>query len=333
MAKGLSPDDIAAQLYLRVTLIHDIENENLERLPPPPFITGYLRNYARLVGVPCEQVVYACEANSSGGGSMPTLANVSSDEEMGGRRTPVKALTAFIVLVLMVLVSVWWLGQEKPAELTPEMLSAQNAVGTPPRGAADSNTRITPPVTPKPPVVAPAPVVPKPPVGENPAGLNSGVPGEASENPDAPVEEGSGAEPALPTTEGPAEEPPVEVDPPTSGEGAASAPAAAPKPSSGETTVVVPKSLRAGEAQAELRLEMAEDCWTEVRDDAGRALYFNVAKAGSRLTLKGTAPFKLLLGNAAGSKVYLNGSAFDYSGRGVVRLTVGKASDNKVPQP
>jgi len=57
-ARGLSQSDIAAQLRLSVRQVRAIEAEDLAALPEGPFIRGYVRNYARLVDLPPEPLLF-----------------------------------------------------------------------------------------------------------------------------------------------------------------------------------------------------------------------------------------------------------------------------------
>jgi cytoskeleton protein RodZ len=56
-ARAMSQSDVAAQLRLHLRQVRAIEAENLDALPEGPFVRGFLRNYARLVGVPAEPLL------------------------------------------------------------------------------------------------------------------------------------------------------------------------------------------------------------------------------------------------------------------------------------
>lgn len=58
----------------------------------------------------------------------------------------------------------------------------------------------------------------------------------------------------------------------------------------------------------ELALIFSEECWLEVSDARGDVLATELQRAGSRLSLKGTAPFSVTLGNAAAANIALNGA-------------------------
>ena len=50
-ARGMSRQDLAQRLRLDEHVIEALETDDLERLPAPTFVRGYMRNYARLVGL------------------------------------------------------------------------------------------------------------------------------------------------------------------------------------------------------------------------------------------------------------------------------------------
>lgn len=54
---NLSHEQIAQKIRLRRTIIEAIEGENWERLPPPVFVRGFLRSYARILGLDEKEVM------------------------------------------------------------------------------------------------------------------------------------------------------------------------------------------------------------------------------------------------------------------------------------
>lgn len=59
--------------------------------------------------------------------------------------------------------------------------------------------------------------------------------------------------------------------------------------------------------QLALDLTFSGDCWTEISDGDGRRLFFDLGKAGSTISVSGTAPLSVLLGNADNVRLQLNG--------------------------
>tara|TARA_R110002073_G_scaffold293075_2_gene458552 strand:+ start:2162 stop:2968 length:807 start_codon:yes stop_codon:yes gene_type:complete len=55
-AKGLSVTDVAQALHMSTAYVKALEADDYERLPEAAFVKGYLRNYARLVGLPGDDI-------------------------------------------------------------------------------------------------------------------------------------------------------------------------------------------------------------------------------------------------------------------------------------
>lgn len=65
-------------------------------------------------------------------------------------------------------------------------------------------------------------------------------------------------------------------------------------------------------SKEKLRLVYDEDSWTEVVDSDGNRVIYRLVTKGSELSVKGKPPYTILLGNAPGVKVLLNGDPFDH---------------------
>jgi len=91
--------------------------------------------------------------------------------------------------------------------------------------------------------------------------------------------------------------------------GASSAPAmseaatAAPKRDAAADTAPAPVR------ETRLKLELSNDSWVEVYDGRGERLFYDVASAGSVQSVSGRGPLRVVLGNAAGVTVEVDGQA------------------------
>ncbi len=105
-ARGLSIDDAAGKLHMHVKLVRAIESDDYDALPPPAFVVGYLRNYARLLQLPAQEVLDAYKERRS---EPPELADVHSAREAhGGGGTGARLFTWVVVIALLVLLGLWW---------------------------------------------------------------------------------------------------------------------------------------------------------------------------------------------------------------------------------
>ena len=102
-----------------------------------------------------------------------------------------------------------------------------------------------------------------------------------------------------------------------------------------------PADVRAGDAAAvaigsiadggdenlhQLDLRFSENCWVEVRDGNGATVHLGLEAAGSSLSLRGVAPFHVVLGNATGTELAFDGDIVVLDERGdgdVARLVIG----------
>ena len=72
-----------------------------------------------------------------------------------------------------------------------------------------------------------------------------------------------------------------------------------------------------------LKLELSAESWIEVYDASGERLYRDLAKPGEIISITGTAPLSVKLGNARAVSVKFNGNTFDtseYTKAGVARF-------------
>jgi cytoskeleton protein RodZ len=94
-------------------------------------------------------------------------------------------------------------------------------------------------------------------------------------------------------------------------------PAAAPKTApttpgatAGETASAQPKREDAAPPrETRLKLDLTNDSWVEVYDSRGERLFYDVASAGSVQSVSGRGPLRVVLGNAAGVTVEVDGKA------------------------
>ena len=58
-----------------------------------------------------------------------------------------------------------------------------------------------------------------------------------------------------------------------------------------------------------MKLDLTNDSWIEVYDSRDKKLFYDVASAGSVQTVSGRGPLRVVLGNAAGVTVEVDGQA------------------------
>ena len=109
-AANTTVDKVAAALLLDSDTIRALEADAFDRLPAPTFVRGYLRGYARIVGLPAGPIL---ELYDSRGFEPPPLAmGVSESSQAHTSDTAVRLVTYAVAVVLVVLVALWWRSQE-----------------------------------------------------------------------------------------------------------------------------------------------------------------------------------------------------------------------------
>jgi cytoskeleton protein RodZ len=83
---------------------------------------------------------------------------------------------------------------------------------------------------------------------------------------------------------------------------------AAVKPAAVTPAVNDPAAVKEAPArEIRLRLELTDESWVEVYDSRGERLYYDVASAGSVQSVSGRGPLRVVLENAAGVTVEVDG--------------------------
>jgi len=79
--------------------------------------------------------------------------------------------------------------------------------------------------------------------------------------------------------------------------------------------------------QVSLRVKFAADSWVEVFDGTGKAVLYDLGKAGTERTLTATAPLSVTIGDAAAVAVTVNGRVLPVlpraQGQAVTRFSIG----------
>jgi len=113
--RGLSAQDIARELYLDVALIEALEDQNTDSLPSNSFIKGYLRNYARVLDVPCDDIIKAFECVCAGEDSSPCIQRISKVKETTSKDVGPRYATWSLVVAGLVLLLAWWWAEILPS--------------------------------------------------------------------------------------------------------------------------------------------------------------------------------------------------------------------------
>jgi len=294
--KGLSLVEVAGKLKLSSRQVEAIEAENLTRLPSDVFVRGFVRNYARLLGLDPEALIVPVDAEHVVSEMITAPSEGLSMAKNGLRRwllLPLIVMGGFVALVAGLY---QWLSQGEETLLPEQALSAPS----------------TPPVLPQMPV---APAAPVPPVatGESSSAV---VPAPGSVSP----EQGVSATPSLGSDGALLKTPPVTT--PSVANTVAHLPVTPGKiPAGGMEKSQSPSTVGNDHT---VRFTVFRDAWIQIADAQGRR-YSKLVVAGAAESFSGTPPFRLVVGEASQVRLSYDGTPVDlspYIGQKVARLTL-----------
>jgi cytoskeleton protein RodZ len=299
-SNGWSLAEVALKLNLTSTSLANLEAGAFDKLPGHTFARGYIRAYAKLLGI--DQAVLVQEFDQFTG----TDAQGSNVHGLGRIEEPTRVSHTILRIVsLLLLIAVvgggfvWW--QDQTSQRNKDLTS--NAMEHVEVESADGTTQIHPLDEPEDQAVVEGQAAPQAPAtAEQPV-------------PDA----GTAPAPAAPTTAAA----PVAQAP------AAPAPApATPAPAAPAAPAMSPPTtpaLIAGDGR--VQITFIADCWTQVTDGNGKVLFSGLKRKGDTLDQGGKPPLTLRLGFARGAQVAYNGQPVD-----VAPFTSGETARLKLGQ-
>ena len=296
---GWTLAEVALKLNLTASSLSNLETGAFDKLPGHTFARGYIRAYAKLLGMDQTSLVHEFDLYTG------TDANGSNVHSLGRIEEPVRVSHTILRIVsLLLLIAVigggfiWWQDQTSMRAkdligLNPEHVEVEGADGT---------TRIHPLDEP-----------------EDQAVAEAKVEGEAPVAAEAAPEQDTTAAPVLP------------VAPLTSGAAPAPVAQAAVAPTATPATPAAAPAAPAATAPVagvgKVALQFTADCWTQVTDGTGKVLFGGLKRKGENLELSGKPPLTLRLGYARGAQVTYNGQPVD-----VAPFTSGETARLKLGQ-
>jgi cytoskeleton protein RodZ len=301
-ARGDSLSDVAHALKLSPGQIEALEMERFDLLPGPVFVRGFLRNYARYLGLDPETVTaaFVSEAPVQSVRLSPVGNAVGAMPNGNGERKVLKPALVVVCGMSLALLAGWYFDWFKVPGTAP--VAVEDRVGSapimsPPVAVLPQDpVPVTPQSSPAPAEVEPLPV-PLMPDGE----------------PSSAVAEASAEEPATaPASPTPAPAVPEDVS------AAGEAPPAVSEVQA-EEPVLDP-------AVGQLVFRMEGESWIQVRDGAGVIVFTGTGTSGTSRTVQGKRPFSIVVGNAASVSLEHDGVPFDLAPHtrsgGVARVTI-----------
>lgn len=307
---GWTLAEVALKLNLTVSSLSNLEAGAFDKLPGHTFARGYIRAYAKLLGMDQAALVHEFDVytgTDSTGSSVHSLGRI--EEPVRVSHTILRIVSLLLLLAVIGGGFLWWQDQTSMRAkdlvgLTPEHVEVEGADGT---------TQIHPLDEPEDQAVAEAKTegdaaVPAEPAGDQTGATALALPGV----PEAPV-----AVAPAPATPAPAAQTAPTPTPVTPVAPASVAAPAAP------VTEAAPAVAGAGK----VGVQYTADCWTQVTDANGKVLFGGLKRKGDNLEVSGKPPLSLRLGYARGAQVTYNGQAVD-----VAPFTSGETARLKLGQ-
>ncbi|ALS99338.1 RodZ domain-containing protein [Lacimicrobium alkaliphilum] len=259
--KGLSQEEVASRLNLRLANVQDLEAEHFDKTISVTFIRGYLKAYAKLLEVPVDEVLKAYERVNTSAPEPAKLQSFSRKMSMQADDDKLMLVSYLILGIILALVVVWWF-QQSDSDILPEIETSVETTGS----ESSDVSRFT---------------VQERDNSEVTDDDNSISETSALE----PASEGQQASGDQQNMAGPAESQTVAEE---SGETALVQPAA-------PDEVAEPPANQMIDA-VDLVFEFSGDCWVNIVDATGEAIAYGVKAQGRVMPLSGIPPFEITLG-------------------------------------
>lgn len=130
--QGLSQDYVAGKLHLRVRLIELLEMDDYQSMPEPVFIKGYVRGYAKLLGVSAQPLldIYNNNAGNMAMERKGEKALWQSRRETNKAEHAIRWLTGSFAVIVLIAVVAWWYTNKDNENLFPKSISRANNAST-----------------------------------------------------------------------------------------------------------------------------------------------------------------------------------------------------------
>ncbi|WP_429009876.1 cytoskeleton protein RodZ [Aeromonas allosaccharophila] len=292
---GWTREQVASRIHLRLTLIAAIESDTYDKHTSHTFIRGYLRTYAKLVGIPEETILAAYDKLGLTPPDNIDMQSFSRRSRQQANDSRLKVVTWLVILVLIALSVAWWWQSTARRSAGDEALAATEMSATSSTPAAPA---ITPPDAINTDPVEGAAIAPTATDVTAPAVVSDATatlaPASAAVAPtDVNADVGTVTDVAVSGANG------------TESNEAVVDPATAPQ----------------------LKMSFTADCWLDVKDANGKTLFSGLKKANDELVLEGAEPLKFIIGAPMAVKLDYKGQSFDMS-----RYNNGRTARFSLPQ-
>ncbi|MFQ2101265.1 RodZ domain-containing protein [Aeromonas sanarellii] len=147
---GWTREQVASRIHLRLTLIAAIEADTYDKHTSHTFIRGYLRAYAKLVGIPEETILAAYDKLGLTPPDNIDMQSFSRRSRQQANDSRLKVVTWLVILVLIALSVAWWWQSTARRSAGDEALAAteMSGIDNTPSAAVPTAVEVAAPVLP-----------------------------------------------------------------------------------------------------------------------------------------------------------------------------------------
>lgn len=114
---GLSIDDVANKLYISKVVVNELETDTVPESSNALFYRGYVKSYAVLVGLDCDDMVKTFRAQYHCDDDLKTMQTFSNRSKNDTHNSYLNWVTRGVVVVILIAVVVWWQQRQSMSEI------------------------------------------------------------------------------------------------------------------------------------------------------------------------------------------------------------------------
>lgn len=288
--QGLTEREVADKLKITLSKLHNLEKDKFDGFPAQIYLKGYLKNYARLLGVPEQRIISAYQLYAEQL-DIQDEYDPAPEYEAVPETSKRPFIIGGVVLILAVCVLLFLQAQPKlsdTASLSPESPNVQALVEAEPAEIPEAIELST--------------SSPELPLASDQAVESVDEATVEYIEPEAAVVDDAAT--LVDQAEAITEEVEILASRITAVELVNLS-----SPPELELAEEVPVTAELASVNDVLDFRFDNSCWIEVRDNTGSLLYSGLENPGTQRQIEGEAPFQVVIGNVAGTALTFNGEA------------------------
>lgn len=128
---GMSIDEVALKLFISKAVVNELETDTVPESSNALFYRGYVKSYAVLLGLDCEDMVKTFRAQYHCDNDLKTMQTFSNRSKNDTHNNYLNWVTTGVVIIIFIAVIVWWWQRQSMAEM-PTISQEPVAIATEP---------------------------------------------------------------------------------------------------------------------------------------------------------------------------------------------------------